>query len=242
VFRPGANFRARLTRAGLETKNPGLSAGVFLCVVYNEVSDKKLILVMKRSLIVLLTTLFSWNISAEEAPLAKIEQDIQLIRKHFHSSSDDKTLKSVDILTQQTVQSLAKTLSNENHSEEKQKAFELWSYLELALHGTTAQMGGLLSNNNYDKNDALRQQTDLRFETINNFYQEALRAHPQLGGTIILELNFSKNGYISAISVKQADPGMINLAERITPAMRTLRIPAQTSPEAIDYKLEFFPD
>lgn len=197
---------------------------------------------MKRSLIVLLTTLFSWNISAEETPLAKIEQDIQLIRKHFHSSSDDKTLKSVDILTQQTVQSLTELLSNEKHSKEKQKASELWSHLELALYGTTTRMEELISGNSYDIDDVIIPQVEQRASTMHNFYKEALRSDPQLNGMITLTLDFSQTGYISGISVKQADSGMANLAERMTPVMRTLRIPTPKSPEAIDYKLQFFPD
>jgi len=196
---------------------------------------------MKHALTALITTLLSLPLMAGELDLSQTEADIKLIGTYFKPSSSDQTLRNVDTLTRQTVQSLAKL--EEGDGQRTARAQELWSRLEAALnqkldHTTESR----LSVDNYEEKEAIREQVDTKAATINRFYQEALRDNPTLGGAITLQLHFLQSGYLSDIEIKEADKDMTLLAERIMPTLRTVRIKAQSAQKAINYKLHFFPD
>ena len=198
---------------------------------------------MKYVITTLFTALLALPAFAGEIDLSQTENDIQLIRAHLTPNASDKTLRSVDVLTSQTVEDIALLLSqHDTDPRTREKAQALWNKLETILTTRTIDVEQRFSGADYDNQDVIREQVDTKAEGINFFYQHALRSNPMLGGRVVVELNFMPTGYLEGIEIKSADEGLERLAIRILPLLRTVRIKPHEAPQTIEYKLNFFPN
>lgn len=195
---------------------------------------------MIRSAATVILTVLAISAWANEVSLTRAKQDIQLIEAHYKPGVDGQTLNSIRVLALSVVNTLADVLEDPDvQPATHQKASKLWRELEFALGNVKLQTVQTPASRE-NLSEVLREQLDLRSAYINRMYVAALRNNPTLHGTVILNFTFTKNGYLSDISIKYTDDGLVPLVNMIIPSLATLRTPRRDTPQNLDHALNFF--